>query len=154
MLVASSQTGAFIWLSATALPCAVRKAVSASVTRWRMASRDRPGWCRARPSPTICSMVMRGDSEPNGSWNTTCSRERKVLRSRRETSSRLLPRNWISPALRRCRFSTAWASVVLPEPDSPTMPMVSPSRSAKFTPLTAANWSRPNQPAKPRRLRA
>jgi hypothetical protein len=41
----SSQTGAFIWLSATALPCAVRKAVSASVTRWRAAvSLARTDW--------------------------------------------------------------------------------------------------------------
>ena len=37
-------------------------------------------------------------------------------------------------------LSIAWPRVVLPEPDSPTTPTVSPSRTASDTPSTALTW--------------
>ena len=48
----------------------------------------------------------------------------------------VLPSNWMPPSLRSSR-SRARPSVVLPEPDSPTRPIVWPSRSAMLTPSTA-----------------
>jgi hypothetical protein len=47
---------------------------SVSLTRRRRASRGSPGSWTNRPSPTISSTVIRGDSDENGSWNTTCTR--------------------------------------------------------------------------------
>ena len=51
----------------------------------------------------------------------------------------LLPRNTIGPSEEISR-SSASPSVVLPEPDSPTTPSVSPLRTAMLTPSTALIW--------------
>ena len=51
----------------------------------------------------------------------------------------LLPRNTIGPSDEISR-SSASPSVVLPEPDSPTTPSVSPLRTARLTPSTALIW--------------
>src|SRR3954453_6151563 len=48
----------------------------------------------------------------------------------------LLPRNTIGP-LEEISRNSASPSVVLPEPDSPTTPSVSPLRTARLTPSTA-----------------
>src|SRR5258707_3988084 len=48
----------------------------------------------------------------------------------------LLPRNTIGP-LEEISRNRARPSVVLPEPDSPTTPSVSPLRTARLTPSTA-----------------
>src|SRR6201981_2524270 len=48
----------------------------------------------------------------------------------------LLPRNTIGP-LEEIKRKSANPSVVLPEPDSPTTPSVSPLRTARLTPSTA-----------------
>src|SRR6516162_10215858 len=48
----------------------------------------------------------------------------------------LLPRKTIGP-LEEISRSSARPSVVLPEPDSPTTPNVSPLRTARLTPSTA-----------------
>ena len=45
-----------------------------------------------------------------------------------------------------CSASSAMPSVVLPEPDSPTMPSVSPRRSCSVAWRTASNWRLRNQP--------
>ena len=50
-----------------------------------------------------------------------------------------LPRNTIGPSEEISR-SSARPSVVLPEPDSPTTPSVSPLRTATLTPSTALMW--------------
>jgi hypothetical protein len=55
---------------------------SAASTRWRRSAVARPGACTSRPSPTISSTVMRGDSDENGSWNTTCTVRRSALSAR------------------------------------------------------------------------
>ena len=51
----------------------------------------------------------------------------------------VLPRNTIGPCDEISR-RIASPSVVLPEPDSPTMPSVSPLRTAMLTPSTALMW--------------
>src|SRR6516162_5789782 len=48
----------------------------------------------------------------------------------------LLPRNTIGP-LEEINRNSASPRVVLPEPDSPTTPKVSPLRTARLTPSTA-----------------
>ena len=48
----------------------------------------------------------------------------------------ILPRNTIGP-LEEISRSSASPSVVLPEPDSPTTPSVSPLRTLRLTPSTA-----------------
>ena len=50
-----------------------------------------------------------------------------------------LPRNTIGPSEEISR-SSARPSVVLPDPDSPTTPSVSPLRTATLTPSTALMW--------------
>ena len=83
---------------------------------------------------------MRGLREPKGSWKTICMR-------RLSGRMRLKVSPWIGrsskvmgPAL-EIRRSSASASVVLPEPLSPTMPTVCPSRIESVTPSTAFTWS-------------
>ena len=81
----------------------------------------------------ICRTDSRGLSEENGSWNTTCMRGRNgrisvfdlVRRGARLSSSIAPPSMWISRRM-------ALPSVVLPEPDSPTMPSVSPLRRSRL----------------------
>jgi hypothetical protein len=51
----------------------------------------------------------------------------------------LRPRKTIGPSEEISR-SSARPSVVLPEPDSPTTPSVSPCRTARLTPSTALMW--------------
>src|SRR3954453_15809690 len=50
-----------------------------------------------------------------------------------------LPRNTIGP-FDEINRSKARPSVVLPEPDSPTTPSVSPLRTERLTPSTALIW--------------
>ena len=87
----------------------------------------------------IWRTVMRGLKEPKGSWKTICMR-------RRSGRMRLKVRPWIErsskvmgPSLDISR-SSASASVVLPEPLSPTTPTVCPSRIESVTPSTAFTW--------------
>ena len=56
------------------------------------------------------------------------------------------------PAAIGCSASSAMPSVVLPEPDSPTMPSVSPRLSASVALFTAWNWRLPNQPSRNAKL--
>ncbi len=102
--------------------------------------------CSATPSPTICSMVIRGESDPNGSWNTTCIRRRIARSVGRSASSIRVPSSVTLPAAIGCSASSAMPSVVLPEPDSPTMPSVSPRFNSSVALRTARNTSLPNQP--------
>ena len=102
--------------------------------------------CSATPSPTICSIVIRGLSDPNGSWKTTCIRRRIARNVVRLASSRRVPSSVTSPAAIGCSASSAIPSVVLPDPDSPTMPSVSPRFNASVALRTAWNTSLPNQP--------
>ena len=82
---------------------------------------------------------MRGESEPYGSWNTICMWWRNGRIWRNFSPMMFLPRNAIVPCDEISR-RIASPSVVLPEPDSPTMPSVSPWRTAMSTPSTALMW--------------
>ena len=80
---------------------------------------------------------MRGLSEENGSWKMICI-------CWRNGRSSVLPR-WVMsrpssrtvPAVGSIRRSTARPTVVLPQPDSPTSPSVSPGPIVKLTSSTA-----------------
>src|SRR6266436_5140727 len=54
-----------------------------------------------------------------------------------DSCARSLPRNRIWPAVGSIKRSTARPSVVLPQPDSPTRPSVSPGKTSSETPSTA-----------------
>ena len=55
------------------------------------------------------------------------------------------PRKYTSPASGRSRPISSFATVDLPQPDSPTMPKVSPLWMAKLTPCTAGLRLCPNR---------
>src|ERR1700738_4342121 len=79
---------------------------------------------------------MRGLSAPNGSWNTICMSRRNGRIALKRRPWIFLPKNTIGPSDEITR-SSASPSVVLPEPDSPTTPSVSPLRTETLTPSTA-----------------
>ena len=65
--------------------------------------------------------------------------------SRSASSMRSAPTR-TSPDAIGCSASSAMPSVVLPDPDSPTMPSVSPRRSCSVAPSTASKYRLRNQP--------
>ena len=67
------------------------------------------------------------------------SRRSGRISREREPVDAACPRKTIGPSDEISR-SMARPSVVLPEPDSPTTPTVSPSRTAIETPSTAFTW--------------
>ena len=120
------------------LPCSgLRPTVrSSSSTRARL-SRPLYRPCTRRGSATISRTVIRGLSDAYGSWNTICNSRRmsRICRLRSRVMSR--PPNMIVPDVGSISFITVRPSVVLPQPDSPTRPSVSPSVSERSTPSTA-----------------
>ena len=99
--------------------------VSASSTRSWRAFLLSPSLLTIRPSSMIWPIDMRGLSEENGSWNTTCMRDLNGRISVRDFCSMDWPSNLISPRSMSISRSSAWPKVVFPEPDSPTRPSVS-----------------------------
>jgi hypothetical protein len=97
----------------------------------------------------ICSMVSRGESEDSGSWNTTWMSLRMLRRPALSVFQLRLPSR-ISPS-DAMRPSAAKARVVLPEPDSPITPRVSPGARSKSTDSTAVKRPLLNQPRMPGR---
>ena len=85
----------------------------------------RPGRAAAR-LVNIRPIVCRGLSDDIGSWKIICMRRRSERRVCSSTAVISLPSNTIDPAAGCTRPSSARPSVVLPEPNSPTMPTVSP----------------------------
>ena len=90
---------------------------------------------------------MRGDSDENGSWNTTCTARRKG-RSMVGLPLQAWPNTRSVPPCGN-KPSAAKASVDLPEPDSPITASVSPWRSDRSAPLTATNVPLLHQPRQP-----
>jgi hypothetical protein len=95
----------------------------------------------------MASTVMRGDSEENGSWNTTWTARRMAL-----LRAASLLQAW--PAACSCpekgsKPRLASARVDLPEPDSPITPSVLPGRDLETRAFTATNSARRNQPRMP-----
>ena len=81
---------------------------------------------------------MRRFSDVAGSWKIMptpapmCSRRSAALID--HTS---LPAKDTVPAVGRCRPTSTFARVDLPQPDSPTMPTVSPARMTRSAPVSA-----------------
>ena len=94
--------------------------------------------CVASGSARMSPIGSRGSSDAIGSWNTTCRSRRIANRSARvmravssaEHDDRARPSGCT-------RFRISMIVVVLPQPDSPTSPSVSPSRMSKLMPSTA-----------------
>ena len=84
----------------------------------------------------ISSTVIRGFKEEYGSWNTICISLRSDLIFLSVTFS---PLKITSPPVGLYNWSKERPTVVLPQPDSPTSPSVSPGLIAKDTPSTAFN---------------
>jgi hypothetical protein len=93
--------------------------------------------CRRSGADTIWRTVLRGFSEANGSWNTICMSRRSGWRDFRFAVVMSWPSKRICPALGSSSLIRVRASVVLPQPDSPTSPTVSPSCRVKLTSSTA-----------------
>jgi hypothetical protein len=90
--------------------------------------------CTMGPSAISCPTVRRGLSEPNGSWNTICMRRRTGRSARALSAAMSAPSTMIWPLSASISRAMQRAAVDLPEPDSPTMPTVSPRRTLKLTP--------------------
>jgi hypothetical protein len=90
----------------------------------------------------IASIVMRGLSESYGSWNTSWIRLRTARASAAGSAVMSLPSNQILPAVGGVRFRIKRATVLFPDPLSPTRPSVVPSSISNDTPLTAATKAR------------
>ncbi len=84
-------------------------------------------------SPT----VILGLREVYGSWKTIWMLRRTALRALPDSPVMSSPLNRIEPAVGRSRWHSIFATVDLPQPDSPTMPRVSPLARVKSTPSTA-----------------
>ena len=80
---------------------------------------------------------MRGFSDEYGSWKMICIRRRMRRSSLAETLVRSTPSNFTDPSVASRRRISARPVVLLPQPDSPTRPSVSPLRISKLTSSTA-----------------
>ncbi|CAM5258617.1 hypothetical protein SVIOM342S_00828 [Streptomyces violaceorubidus] len=91
--------------------------------------------------------VCRGFSEPLGSWRTSWALLRYALSARAEYA-RGAPSKVTRPPVGLTRPSSERASVVLPQPDSPTSATISPGRMSRSTPSTARASAAPRLPGK------
>ena len=94
------------------------------------------------PSTIAAPTVRRGLSERYGSWNTICTRLRCGRSARAESFATSAPSIRIAPPLGSISRAMQRATVDLPEPDSPTMPSVSPRRTCRFTSFAACTTRR------------
>ncbi len=91
---------------------------------------------------------MRGSSDAYESWNMYWMSRRSRRYSRPLDRARSLPPKRTAPLVGLSRPTSIRPIVVLPQPDSPTRPSVSPLRMSKDTPATALTvptwrWSTP-----------
>ena len=100
------------------------------------------------PSAISCPTVRLGLSEPNGSWNTICRRRRTGRSARGASAAMSVPSTMIWPLSASIKRAMQRAAVDLPEPDSPTIPTVSPRRTLKLT-AASASTCRPGPPKSP-----
>ena len=91
-------------------------------------------------SATAENMLMRGSSAACGFWNTTCTCRRNAPRSASRARVISVPAKRTQPSDTSTRRRNERSTVVLPDPDSPTRPSVSPSCSTRSTPSTA-RWA-------------
>ncbi len=88
-------------------------------------------------SETMEPTVIRGSSEPYGSWKMICILRRILRSSPGLSDSRSTPSKRTEPLVASRSRIIARPMVLLPQPDSPTRPSVSPRRTWKVTPSTA-----------------
>ena len=119
---------------------------SSSAARARAWLRGTP--CATGPSAKMSPTRRRGFSDAKGSWNTIWMRLRYGFQAARDSGRRSVPPNRIAPESACTSRTTQRASVLLPEPLSPTRPRVSPRRSSSVAACTAATVRTP-----PNRLR-
>src|SRR2546427_316677 len=100
-------------------------------------------------SAMISPTRIRGLSELYGSWKTTCTLRRWSRSAVPVSSARLRPSNSMAPAVGASAASTSFEVVVLPHPDSPTRPSVSPALIVKLIPSTALTTPRPLPSSEP-----
>src|SRR5437764_3900700 len=93
--------------------------------------------CTSSPSPMLSPTGMRGSSDENGSWKMICMSRRRSFSSRLLASKMLRPSKVTSPLVAGISRRMVRPTVVLPQPDSPTRPRVSPGLMAKLTSSTA-----------------
>ncbi len=94
--------------------------------------------------------VRRGLSERYGSWKMIWILRRKPRSWPAGMVAMSVPASMMWPSLGSISRAMQRATVDLPEPDSPTMPSVSPRRISKATSCTALTWRpRPKRPLLP-----
>ncbi len=97
----------------------------------------------------IAAMRMRGFRDPAGSWKMICISLRSVLRAAPEAEKTSTPSKVTVPAVAGMSRRIVLPTVVLPQPDSPTSPSVSPLlmwNEMSLTALTcpAVSWRSPD----------
>ena len=97
--------------------------------------------CTTSGSPTSRPTRIRGFREPPGSWKMICISRRSARISVADCLNTGLPSKCTSPLVASSRRRIVRPTVVLPHPDSPTRPSVSPTPRSKLTPSTARTWS-------------
>ena len=92
---------------------------------------------------------MRGFSDAYGSWKMICMSRASARRSSLPSAVTFVPSNQTSPDVGSIRRRMQRPVVLLPQPDSPTTPSVSPASMSKLMPSTACTLSttRPSRPA-------
>ncbi len=88
-------------------------------------------------SDTIVPTRLRGLSDAYGSWKTICISRRSGRMRRVPKCSIGVPWKTIWPSVGSSSRTMVRPSVDFPQPDSPTSPRVSPSRTTKLTSSTA-----------------
>ena len=119
------------------LRCSCCSPTRSSSSAERAAISALPTPCRASGAPMIWPIRLRGFSDANGSWKTICISRRTGLSFARPAFVMSTPRKLIVPPVGSSRRMSVRDSVVLPQPDSPTRPSVSPSRRCSVTSSTA-----------------
>jgi hypothetical protein len=80
---------------------------------------------------------LRGFSDANGFWNTICTSRRSVFNVAVSAVAASVPRIFSEPRVGGSISVSCRASVLLPQPDSPTTASVFFGASVKLTPLSA-----------------
>ena len=93
----------------------------------------------ASGSRSVWRTVMRGLSELYGSWNTIWMRRRRRRSGPAASEKTSTPSSWNEPELGSVRRNNVRATVVFPEPDSPTRPSVVPAGIVKRHPVHRAH---------------
>src|SRR5450830_1417977 len=96
-----------------------------------------PMRCVRSGSSMVRKIEYIGSSEPYGFWKIGCTRRRNANSSLRPSVLMSVPSKYTLPDVGSSRFSTMFATVDLPEPDSPTSASVVPARSLNDTSSTA-----------------